>query len=62
MNNTIKVSDEVIRELRMRKAKFEDKTIDATLRHMLGMGHVALNPPPTTADQMNPARNQGATA
>lgn len=58
MNNTIKVSDEVIQELRIRKAKFGDKTIDETIRHSLGIGHVALNPKPISIDDMNPVRNQ----
>jgi len=59
VNNTLKVSDEVIQALRVRKANFGDKSMDETLRHALGIGHspTVLNPKPSTPEQMNPIRN-----
>jgi len=56
MANTIKVSDEVIKALRIRKANFEDKTFDDTLKNLLGITkHEAtiLNPAPISLDELN---------
>ena len=53
---TLKIEEDTMQELRIRKAQFNDKSYDVTIKNMLGMStHKAtvLNPAPISLDELN---------